>query len=169
MSCLDAVQQRFLDQVRMAMESYFASDTRRIAHAHEVAGHVVELLKEIEADASVAICAGYLHDIGIPEAERKFGSCNGKLQEQEGPPVARKILAELEAEVELINQVCELVSLHHTPEGVDAPEFRILWDADALVNLGEVVSQKNPEELEQLLSKALVTEPGLRLARGKYL
>lgn len=166
---LSASERLFLEQVRLVMESYFASDVRRIAHAHEVTEHAADLLQYIDADPLLTIAACYLHDIGIPEAERKFGRCDGKLQEQEGPPVARILLADVGAETPLIDRVCELVAHHHTPNGVDSSEFRVLWDADALVNLAEVVADKDPSAIEIILTKALVTEAGYRTARSLYL
>ncbi len=39
--------------------------------------------------------AALLHDIGIPEAERKCNSCAGRHQEQEWPPIARDMLSKL--------------------------------------------------------------------------
>ena len=39
--------------------------------------------------------AAYVHDIGIKVAEEKYGKCTGKLQEQEGPAVAREMLEKL--------------------------------------------------------------------------
>jgi putative nucleotidyltransferase with HDIG domain len=158
----------FVEQVRVAMEAYFDSDERRIAHALRVAAFAEELLRYIDADETVTLCAAYLHDIGIPEAERKYGSCGGSLQEKEGPPVARAILARLGAEETLTEIVCTLVGKHHTPAGVDSPEFRILWDADALVNLEEDLPGKNPERIRAVLSKSMVTEPGYRRALELY-
>lgn len=166
---LDQAQKRFLDQVCQVMEAYFASDIRRIAHAHDVKKHAVSLLGYVDADPVVTISAAFLHDIGIPEAERKYGRCDGKSQEVEGPPVARMLLADIGAEEQVIDAVCELVGNHHTPNAIDSPEFRILWDADALVNLAEVVEGKEAYAIEAILHKALVTEPGYRMAKEIYL
>jgi len=162
-------QHEFLDHVCQLMESYFARDIRRVAHAHDVKKHALNLLSYIDADPVVTLAAAYLHDIGIPEAERKFGRCDGKLQEQEGPPVARTLLADLGADDVLIDTVCELVGNHHTARAIDTPEFRILWDADALVNLAEVVEGKKSYAVESILNKALVTEPGFQMAQQIYL
>lgn len=159
----------FLQQVREAMEDYFGADARRIAHALQVRAYAEELLGYIDADPTVTSTAAYLHDIGIPAAERKFGSCAGPYQEQEGPPVARALLAGLGAPASLIETVCAMIGKHHTPGGVDSPEFRILWDADALVNLSEVVPGKSPEQVRAILDKSLVTEPGYRRALSLYL
>lgn len=159
----------FLQRVRQAMEDHFGGDTRRIAHALQVTAYAEELLAFIDADPKVTLTATYLHDIGIPAAERKYGSCAGPYQEELGPPVARVILTELGAAAELIETVCAMIGRHHTPGGVDSPEFRILWDADALVNLDEVVPGMNSDQISTILDKWLVTEPGYRRALSLYL
>lgn len=159
----------FIERVRAAMETYFGADARRIAHARQVAAYARELLDCLDADPATTLAAAYLHDIGIPEAERLYGSCAGPRQEELGPPVAGALLTELAAPASLIETVCTLVGRHHTPGGVDSPEFRILWDADALVNLSEVVPGKSPEQVRAILDGSLVTEPGHRRALALYL
>jgi HD superfamily phosphodiesterase len=158
-----------LERIESAMQSYFAADQRRIDHARQVVGHARELLRYIDADEMITLAAAYLHDIGIPEAERLHGSCAGPYQEELGPPVARVILDQLAVPPALIDDICTLIGRHHTPGGVDSPEFRILWDADALVNLAEVVPGKGAEEIAAILERWLVTEAGYRRARQHYL
>lgn len=159
----------FLDRVRSEMERYFGDDQRRIEHALQVTGHADWLLDFIDADPVITLAAAYLHDIGIHQAELRHGSSGGRYQEVEGPPIARRILDSLGADEEMITAVCELVGNHHTPAGVDSPEFRILWDADALVNLAETLPGKSAEEVLTVLERSLVTEPGYRRARKLYL
>jgi HD superfamily phosphodiesterase len=159
----------FSEKVRVAMEAYFGDDNRRIEHALQVAGYARELLSYIDADEMTTLAAAYLHDIGIPEAERKYGSCTGPYQEQEGPPVAREILNELGAPEHFVSAVCALIGSHHTPAAIDSPEFRILWDADALVNLAEILPGKSPGKIRTILEKSMVTEPGFRRALTLFL
>lgn len=154
----------FLRSVRVAMERYFGADQRRIEHALQVALYAQELLSYVAADPVVTLAAAYLHDIGIPEAERKYGSCAGNFQEIEGPPVARAILESLDAEPALIEVVAAMVGNHHTPAALDSPEFRILWDADALVNYAEMLPGKNEGQIKSILQGHMVTEAGYRLA-----
>lgn len=159
----------FVGRVVHAMEAYFGTDARRIAHAHAVAGHACELLAYIDADPVLTMTAAYLHDIGIHEAERRHGSNAGNFQEMEGPPIARRILEELEARPDFMDTVAEIVGKHHTPHGVDSPEFRILWDADALVNFAEVLPGKPAEVVVTTLRRHMVTEAGYRAACRSFL
>ena len=78
-----------------AMEAYFDGDTKRINHAHRVTAYAEQLLKQEEGNYPIVIGASILHDIGIHQAEKKYGSASGKYQEKEGPPIARQILAGL--------------------------------------------------------------------------
>jgi len=103
-----------LANIEAAMRAYFGSDQRRIDHALRVTGFAEELLKSEKGDRLVVIAAALLHDIGIREAERKFGSSAGNLQEQEGPPVAREILTGLGLAEAVIDEVCAIIASHHS-------------------------------------------------------
>jgi putative nucleotidyltransferase with HDIG domain len=151
------------------MEHYFGADQKRIDHALQVCSYAEELLAYIEADPVLTLSAAYLHDIGIPEAERKHGSSAGSWQEVEGPPVARAILMDLGADRLFIELVAEIVGNHHTSRAVDSSAFRILWDADALVNFSEVLPEKTAQQIEALLRRHMVTEPGFQLALKLFL
>ena len=71
------------------------SDTRRISHALKVYGFVqcIAGREGVPDDVLQAICtAAVLHDIAIRHCEQTYGACGGKLQEREGPAIARPIL-----------------------------------------------------------------------------
>lgn len=95
-----------------------------------------------------------LHDIGIPESERKYNSSAGKYQEIEGPPIAKRIMEELSLDESVIGHVCDIIGSHHSAGRIDTPEFRILWDADWLVNIAE----------ERASRSVFKTATGLRIA-----
>lgn len=81
--------------------------------------------------------AALLHDIGIHEAERRHGSSAGPYQEQEGPAVARPLLREAGADEEESRRVCWLIAHHHSYGAGEDTDFRILLEADFLVNADE--------------------------------
>lgn len=159
----------FLDRVRSEMEAYFGEDQRRIEHALQVSLYARELLSYIDADPVQTLAAAYLHDIGIPEAERIHGSSAGNYQELEGPPVAKKMLAKLNTEKALADSIVKIIGNHHTPGAVDSSEFRIIWDADALVNFAAVLPGKSESQILSILQGHMVTEPGYRMACNIFL
>lgn len=118
------------------MKSYFGKDERRIEHALRVTEYAERILQhEKDADRDVVVSAAVLHDIGIHEAERKHGSFAGKYQEIEGPAIAKELMLQEELSDELIEEVCQIVAHHHTPGVIDTINFKVLYDADLIVNL----------------------------------
>lgn len=158
-----------LDEVRKAMEDYFGEDLRRRDHALRVTGYAGEILEGEPGDRELVIAAALLHDIGIREAERKYGSSAGDLQEREGPPVARKILASLGYPESFITEVCEIIASHHSPGEIDTENFRVIWDADWLVNLGDEVGTEDLHRLREIIEKVMMTGTGKALAGKIYL
>lgn len=157
------------DRVAIEMKRYFGADFRRISHATKVARFAEQLAAAQEScDLAVVLVAAYLHDIGIREAERKFNSSAPRYQHQEGPPVAREILTTLGAEESLIDEVCEIISHHHQARADDSINFKVVYDADMLVNLEERQQTSSPllaEELASRIERAFITESGRTLAR----
>jgi len=151
------------------MENYLGADRRRIDHTLQICRCAEELLTYIEADPVQTLTAAYLHDIGIHYAERKHGSSSGNRQEMEEQSVARAILAKLDAGDGLIERVVEIIANQRIVGAVDSPEFRILWDADALVTFAEDLAMKTDEQIEVILHRHMVTEPGFRMARKRFL
>ena len=151
------------------METYFNGDLRRIEHARKVTGFVEKLLETESGDRSVVISAGLLHDIGIHEAESKYHSSSGHYQEIEGPPIARAILLRLSLDPEHIEEICQIIAHHHTPGKITTRNFKILYDADWLVNLGDEFDVSDKAKLDQIIQKVLLTASGRKLARQIYI
>jgi hypothetical protein len=122
-----------------AMKREFGTDQLRIEHALSVLAYAEPILAREGGNPDVVLAAAVLHDIGIQEAERKHGSNAPKYQEIEGPPIARRILGDLRIlSAEDADHVCHIVGPHHSARNIDTPEFRIVWDADRLVNFRDV-------------------------------
>lgn len=122
------------------MMLYYAGDPKRIQHflkVYELARFIGELEQLDARTRHILETAAIVHDIGIKNAEAKYGSCNGKLQEQEGPAPARALLTSLEYDPAVIERVCYLVAHHHTYQNIDGMDYQILLEADFLVNLYE--------------------------------
>jgi len=151
------------------MRSYFGEDATRISHALAVTDYAEKLLKPESGDYEVVIAAGVLHDIGMHEAERKYGSTSGKYQEIEGPPIARDILTKLGFELKQIDEICEIIAHHHSPGKVKTINFKILYDADWLVNLRDEYNIQDSDKLSKIVDRVFLTESGKILAREIYL
>jgi hypothetical protein len=158
-----------ISEVRAAMEEYFGDDARRIDHALRVTAFACRLMEDEPADPELVVATALLHDIGIREAERKFGSSAGNLQEIEGPPVAREILARLGYAEPFITEASAIIASHHSPGEVDSDNFRIIWDADWLVNLGDECDLSDAEKCSKIIAKTFLTGTGKRIAKEIYL
>ena len=121
-----------LDDLFLKMIAYYAGDPKRIHH-----------------------------DIGIKPAEEKYGSSDGKLQEQEGPIVAQKMLSELGFENYIIDRICYLIGHHHTYDNVEGLDYQVLIEADFLVNLYE--DDINRNGIESAYKNIFRTDTGKRI------
>jgi putative nucleotidyltransferase with HDIG domain len=158
----------FKDRIAIAMRRYFGNDSRRIQHALDVAEHAEVIGKAQEdGDMMVIMACAYLHDIGIKNAEKKYNSSSAKYQHIEGPPVAREILTELKAPQELIDEVCDIIGHHHAPRDEESTNFKVLYDADLIVNTAELYQEKPPtqQQLDKILASSFMTGAGAEQGR----
>lgn len=142
----DSYTQQQLDDLFMRMIAFDEGDPKRIQHFIKVHSFARLIGVEEEMDeVSLFIleAAAYTHDIGIRVAEEKYGRCDGKLQEQEGPIVAQKMLSELGFENYMIERICYLIGHHHTYDNIDGMDYQVLIEADFLVNLFEDAASRH--------------------------
>jgi len=144
-----------------ALKATFSDDRRRIAHALRVLDHAEGIMAREGGEPRVVIAAAILHDIGIAESLRKHGSSAPCHQEREGPAVARRIMEELGFEEDAIRRVCSIVATHHSGTADETAEFRVVWDADRLVNIeeGEIAPQ-DAEAARALIADTFKTPTG---------
>jgi hypothetical protein len=143
------------------MISFLGTEKTQIAHALKVYAYALtigELENLDEKSLEALVYAAILHDIGIKVANEKYGSCSFKQQETEGPPEAEKILSRLGFEKSIIDRASFLIAHHHSPAVSEDIDFRVLLEADYLVNLEEgniALSQK-----DEILKKHFRTVSG---------
>jgi DNA-directed RNA polymerase subunit RPC12/RpoP len=159
------------DRVAIEMKYFFKQDFKRIGHATKVARNAEQIAREEKGDVAIVLTAAYLHDIGIKEAEARHQSTEPKYQEELGPPIARDILTKLGATPGLIDEVCDIIGHHHHPRPEETTNFKIVYDADMIVNLEEGMrnGSRDPEKLKTLIEKSFLTETGRQLARKTLL
>jgi hypothetical protein len=117
---------------------YNGRDAHRIQHALKVFAFAQHIGVQEKCSAqllSIIEYAAALHDIGIHVAEDKYLSSAGKLQEIEGPPIAREMLTAEGVPADTIERVCFIIAHHHTFDSIDGVDFQIVVESDFLVNI----------------------------------
>jgi hypothetical protein len=136
----NSARRRMMTELLDRMMRYNKGDVRRINHALKVFSfaHFIAEKEGLEPELVLTIdAAAILHDIGIHEAERKHGSTAGNWQELEGPPITRDLIQGTGLSGTMIDRVCFLVGSHHSYGKIDGTDFRILVEADFIVNIDE--------------------------------
>lgn len=162
----DSYSKQQLDDLFMDMIAYYVGDPKRIQHFTKVHSYarLIGIGEELD-DASLFIleAAAYTHDIGIRVAEEKYGRCDGKLQEQEGPIIAQKMLSQLGFENYIVERICFLIGHHHTYDNIDGLDYQILVEADFLVNLYE--DDAGNRAIDKAYKRIFKTETGKKIFR----
>ena len=152
------------------MTEFNDGDPKRIQHLIKVFefAHIIGVKEGLDEKAlKILDMASIMHDIGIRPAEQKYGKCNGKLQEQEGPAYAREMLSEFSGvSAEEVERVCYLIAHHHTYENVEGLDYRILLEADFLVNAME--DELDKEAIVHFRDKVFETKTGIHLINTMF-
>ena len=160
---------KILDELFLETVKYFDGDVKRIQHFIKVytfATLIGRLEKLSENELYILEAAAIVHDIGIKNAEKKYGSCEGKLQEKEGPPVASKLLTELQFNESDVDRICFLVGNHHTYKNIDGLDFQILAEADLIVNFCE--EDTAVSGIKNALETIFKTKTGMEFCRSIF-
>lgn len=132
---------QMINKILWSMLHYYQGDPQRIQHflkVHAFAKLIGEREKLPQDTMLILEVAALVHDVGIKAAAEKYdGACHGKLQEKEGPEVARRMLTLATLSPEKTERVIYLVGHHHTYDGIDGLDYQILVEADFLVNFME--------------------------------
>ena len=156
-----------INKLHMAMIELYHGDAKRIQHFCKVHSYA-KLIAEMEnVDAKTLFIletAALTHDIGIHLCEEKYGNCNGKLQEKEGPAIAEKLLSDLGFSGEVSERVQYLIAHHHTYNNIDGIDYQIL--VEFLVNMCE--DELSEEALQNAYRNIFRTETGKKICREMY-
>lgn len=156
-------------QAIMEMIRINGSDTRRINHALKVLGFArcIADNEQLSGDArDVVELAAVLHDIAIRHCEESYGACGGKLQEREGPAIARPILTRCGASPAVAERVEYIIAHHHTYTDVNGLDYQIIIEADFLVNRDE--GDFTHEAFVNFCGRYFKTAVGKELARRMF-
>lgn len=151
------------------MIKYYTGDPKRIQHFTKVHSYskLIGELEGVDKETQFILeTAAVVHDIGIKVCEEKYGACGGKLQEQEGPEIARHMLNGLGFGQAVVNRVCYLVGHHHTYTEIDGMDYQILVEADFLVNMYE--DNLSSEAVKNAYDNIFKTESGKKICKNMF-
>ena len=158
------------EELILRMIEFNTGDPKRIQHFIKVYefAHVIGIKEGLDEESlRILDMASILHDIGIRPAEEKYGRCDGRLQEQEGPAYAREMLAVFfEVTPEETERVCYLIAHHHTYKDVEGMDYQILLEADFLVNAFEDGLEK--EAIAVFRDRVFRTAAGLQMLETMF-
>jgi len=75
----------------------------------------------------------------------------------------------MELKQEDVDEICQIITHHHSPGKANTRNFKLIYDADWLVNLREEVDIKDKVKLRELIDKIFLTNSGKELADKVYL
>jgi len=153
------------DQILLSMIDFEAGCPGRAQHFLKVY-QFAQIIADAEGmtgeTREILDIATLMHDIGIRPCEEKYGHCTGKMQEEEGPAYARAMLKAAGCHSEtLIERVCWLIAHHHTYDEFEGLDYRILIEADYLVNAYE--NSASQEAIRSMRDRIFRTEMGRKL------
>lgn len=161
--------EKIQEMLLRALEAYFGSDEKRIAHAKKVLQYARVLLAREQADPYVVIPAAILHDVGIKAAEEKYHSSAARYQEQEGPAIAGRMLVDMDYDEASTYEICAIIAHHHTPGPQETTNFKVLYDADWLVNLADEMDTSDPVKLQEAIDTIFLTATGRQMAEEIFI
>ena len=158
-----------INKLHLAMIDLYCGDAKRIQHfckVHSYAKLIAESEKVDNKTLFIIETAALTHDIGIHICEKKYGNCNGKLQEKEGPAIAKKLLEQLGYNSEISNRVQYLIAHHHTYDNINEIDYQILVEADFLVNMSEDNLSKKAVQIAY--DKIFKTSCGKKICKNMF-
>ena len=148
-----------LNKLHLAMIKLYRGDAKRIQHFCKVHSYAKLIAENEDMDKKDLF-------IGIHVCEEKYGNCNGKLQEKEGPAIAEKLLQELGFTEDVSERVQYLIAHHHTYDKIDGMDYQILVEADFLVNIME--DNLSKEAASHAYHTIFKTECGRQICRDMF-
>lgn len=139
----------FKDRVAIAVKRHFGRDFKRIGRATRVARHAEAIGKVERGNLAVILSAAYLHEVDEPTAADR--------------PTARRLLTELLAPADLIDDVCRLLAAADNTGDLNQ---QILRDAMKLAALEELYKEQplNAADLDAAVQDNFLTAAGRELA-----
>lgn len=161
--------QKNINNVLTKMIVYSDGNKHDIAHflkVYSYARMIGEMENLTERQQETLEIAAVIHDIACPVCREKYGDTNGSNQEKESPELVENFLKDVEIDTEMKSRINYLVSHHHTYTNVDGIDYRILLEADFLVNADE--SEMSEAAILTARERVFKTNTGKKLLTSIY-
>ena len=124
-------------------------------------------LEHLDAETQFILeAAAVVHDIACPLCREKYGNADGKHQEAESPALLDEFLKGSGLNDAQIDRIVYLVSHHHTLDHIEGLDYRILIEADYIVNADE--SHYSTENIANFDNKYFKTQAGRSLLHSVF-
>jgi len=140
-----------------------------IAHFMKVWGFArsIGVLEKLSGEEQLILeVAAITHDIACPLCREKYGNTNGDLQEKEGALLVLDFLRDSGLSPAQIERVSFLVGHHHTLTDIDGRDYRILVEADYIVNAEEY--SFSAENIRNACAQFFRTTAGTNLLKSMF-
>lgn len=151
------------------MVTYYSGDPKRINHfikVHSIAKFLADSENIDENTKNIIELTALMHDIGIKKSEEIYKSSSGKYQELLGPELANTALIAIGCPISYRSRICYIIGHHHTYKNIDDIDYRIIIEADFLVNAYE--DKLSTESIKQARDKIFATQSGIALLNKMY-
>lgn len=158
------------EKLILKMIEFDAGNPKQIQHFMKVYefAHLIAVNEGLkEEDLHILDATAILHDIGIIPCMKAYGHCTGAMQEEEGPYHARKLLLEMGTYTDdEIERILFMIGHHHTYSAIEGIDFRILVEADFLVNAFE--DAMDTETIEKVKEHIFRTPCGISILNQMF-
>ena len=158
-----------IDKVIRIMVEYFGRDRHLIAHSLKVYActRTIAISENIDIGSRKVLCiAAVLHDIGIPESIRVYGSADGEYHEILGAQICDELLTMLGFSKSFIDHVKYLVSNHHSYRDGQDPLLQILLEATTIIMFEE--GDYSDDNVRGAIARHFRTRTGRELLNSMY-
>jgi hypothetical protein len=176
--CLGTLPEEFIgsrdnllkDKVAVEIKRFYKTDFKQISRVSRIAHHAEKIGKEEGANLGIILCAAYLNDIGLQQAEQKYDSREPDAVKKESLEIAVEILTRLGADTQVLDEVCRLIQIHDTADALNVRESMILSDAQRTAILEEEnkIAPLSPAAIEDCLENRYLTAAGKKNARKTF-
>ena len=158
------------DKVAVAIKRFYKTDFKKISRISRIAHHAEKIGKEEGAQMGTILCAAYLNDSGLCQAEQKYHSRDPEVVKEQSIQIATDILSGLGAHPQVLAEVCRLIQIHNSDEARGVRESMILSDAERTAILEErhKSSPLDRQSLEDCLENEYLTTAGKEHAKKVF-